>query len=81
MKRASTQPKRAEFKDKEKPAQIRSSNITAAKGEFMYHKIEFVVLYGSAAIQLFTCSNIIIYLIINILHARPLGCLGKSPFK
>ena len=24
--------KRAEFKDKEKPAQIRSSNITAAKG-------------------------------------------------
>jgi len=25
--------KKAEFKDKEKPAQIRSSNITAAKGK------------------------------------------------
>lgn len=31
LKSAPSQPKRAEFKDKEKPAQIRSSNITAAK--------------------------------------------------
>lgn len=28
--------KRSEYQDKEKPAQIRSSNITAAKGKFLH---------------------------------------------
>lgn len=33
LKQTSAPAKKAEFKDKEKPAQIRSSNITAAKGK------------------------------------------------
>lgn len=33
LRSSGTKGKQAEFKDKEKPSQIRSSNITAAKGK------------------------------------------------
>jgi T-complex protein 1 subunit delta len=45
-----TQPSRAQFTDKEKPAQVRSSNIIAAKGLFYFFKI------SSSRCRL--CSNV-----------------------
>ena len=35
MAPTATAPSRTQFKDKEKPAEVRSSNIVAAKGNFL----------------------------------------------
>lgn len=37
MAPTATAPSRTQFKDKEKPAEVRSSNIVAAKGNFVFY--------------------------------------------
>ena len=71
MVEAKTAPKTSQFSDKEKPAQVRSSNIIAAKG--MLTVTGVVIVYGKSVLfGLFVITGAL------LIHTAVVDCIRTS---